>query len=280
MGWHARLALHYQRQGAADESRTVARFRHEGPLRILQSLYPEGDAVCHNVLVHPPSGLVAGDRLDIDIRLDAGTHGLLTTPGAGRFYHSEGEAATQQVNVQLAAGARLEWLPMEAICYSGCHAENHLHLDLAPGAEMIGWDVTALGLPASGQPFVAGSLLQDLSVKDGWLERGRLQAQDLRLMDGPLGLAGRRCIATLFFATGSDLSRERREQALEAARDIIETHALREVAGATAPDARVVVVRTLAPVVEPAMALLKAVRNAWRPLLWDLPANPPRTWAL
>jgi urease accessory protein len=42
----------------------------------------------------------------------------------------------------------------------------------------------------------------------------------------------------------------------------------------------VVVLRVLAPVVEPAMDLLKAVRNAWRPALWDLAPNPPRTWAL
>jgi urease accessory protein len=276
VGWHAQLALDYGRQG----DRTVARWRHQGPLRILQSLYPEGDATCHNVLVHPPSGLVAGDRLDIEVHAQAGTHGLLTTPGASRFYRSEGEAAVQRTRLRLDEGARLEWLPMEAICYSGCRAENHLQMALAPGAEVMGWDVTALGLPESGQPFVAGSLLQDLSVEGGWLERGRIDAKDLRLMDGPLGLAGRRCTATLFFAAGSDIPRDRREQALNLARDIIEQHPLREVAGATAPDARVLVVRTLAPVVEPAMDLLKAVRNAWRPLLWGLAANPPRTWAL
>jgi len=60
-GWHASLALRY----ACEAQRSVARFVHNGPLRILQSLYPEGDAVCHNVLVHPPSGLVGGDTLDI-----------------------------------------------------------------------------------------------------------------------------------------------------------------------------------------------------------------------
>ena len=51
-------------------------------------------------------------------------------------------------------------------------------------------------------------------------------------------------------------------------------------AGATAPGPRVVAVRVLAPLVEPAMQLLKAVRAAWRPALWDLPATVPRTWAL
>ncbi len=283
MAWHARLALQYERQAARDGAgapRTVARFLHEGPLRILQSLYPEGDATCHNVLVHPPSGLVAGDRLDIAIDLAAGTHGVITTPGAGRFYRSEGERATQHVQVRMREGARLEWLPMEAICYSGCNAENRLDLDLAPGAEFMGWDVTALGLPNSGQPFVAGRLRQHLAVRGGWLERGTLAADDARLMDGPLGLAGQRCIATLFLATGTDIGRDRREQALTLAREVIEAHPLRARAGATAPDGRTVAVRVLSDVVEPAMGLLKAVRNAWRPALWGLAPNPPRTWAL
>ena len=56
MPWHARLDLDYR----SEHQRSVARFRHDGPLRILQSLYPEGDAVCHNVLIHPPGGLVGG----------------------------------------------------------------------------------------------------------------------------------------------------------------------------------------------------------------------------
>ena len=51
--WHARLDLAYR----VEQARSVARFEHAGPLRILQSLYPEGDAVCHNVLVHPPGGV-------------------------------------------------------------------------------------------------------------------------------------------------------------------------------------------------------------------------------
>ena len=92
MPWHARLHLAYQQEAA----RTVARFRHDGPLRILQSLYPEGDTVCHNVLVHPPGGLVGGDTLDIDIEAADGSHGLITTPGASRFYRSEGELADRK----------------------------------------------------------------------------------------------------------------------------------------------------------------------------------------
>ncbi|TFZ03760.1 urease accessory protein UreD [Ramlibacter humi] len=276
MAWQARLRLDVRREGA----RSVARFEHEGPLRILQTLYPEGDTICHNVLVHPPSGLVAGDELDVQVNVGAGAHGLLTTPGASRFYRSEGPAATQRTRIELAEGARFEWLPLEAICYSGANARNGLHLQLTAGAECLGWDVAALGLPAAGQPFASGSLLQQLSLNDRWLDRGLIEAANRRLMDGPLGLAGHRCLATLFFAAGSALTRDRREQALSIAREIIEAHPLAAQSGATCPCDEMVVVRVLAPLVEPAMGLLQAIRAAWRPLLWRLAPTRPRLWSM
>jgi urease accessory protein len=272
--WHAALRLDYAREG----ERSVARFAHDGPLRILQSLWPEGGAVCHNVLVHPPGGLVGGDTLEVAASGAAGSHGLVTTPGASRFYRSEGPLAVQSVDVRLQAGARLEWLPLEAIYYSGCAAENRLRLQLEPGAEMLGWDISALGLPQAQQPFVRGSVLQHLELEHAWLERGRIAADDTRLMDGPLGLAGNRCMATVFIACGSELPRPRRDALLDAARAVIEAHPLAATAGATAPGPQVVVVRVLAPLVEPALQLAKAIRRAWRPLLWDLPPSEPRGW--
>ncbi len=275
MPWHARLSLDY----TLESGRTVARFAHDGPLRILQSLYPEGDAVCHNVLVHPPSGLVGGDTLDVRITAGAGTHGLVTTPGASRFYRSDGPVAVQRTQITVKAGARVEWLPLEALCYSGCVAENHLTLNLAPGAELVGWDITALGLPHAQLPFERGSFLQHIELPGTWLERGRIDATDTRLLNGPLGLAGQRCMATLFLAAGEPLSRARRDEALALARAVIDAHPLGPQAGATAPNSQVVVVRALAPVVEPAMGLLRAVRDAWRTGLWQMPATAPRVWS-
>lgn len=277
MPWHARLQLNYAFEGA----RTVARFEHHGPLRILQSLYPEGDAVCHNVLVHPPGGLVGGDTLDITATVAPGAHGLVTTPGATRFYRSTGPLALQRTHLALAEGARLEWLPLEAICYSGCHAENHLTLDLAPGAECMAWDVTALGLPHARQPFETGRFLQYLEVPGVWLERGLIDAADERLLNSPLGLAGHRCLASLFLAAGTPLDRTRRDAALDAARAVMDAHPqVQATAGATSPNDHMVVVRVLAPQVESAMHLLKAARAAWREVAWGLEGTAPRVWAM
>lgn len=275
MPWHARLQLDYTLESA----RTVARYQHSGPLRILQSLYPEGDAVCHNVLVHPPGGLVGGDTLEISVRGAAGSHALITTPGATRFYRSGGERAVQDTRITLDAGARLEWLPLEAICHTACQAENRLRLDLRPGGELLGWDVTALGLPHAGQPFASGRYVQHIELPGVWLERGRIDADDTRLLGSPLGLAAHTCLASVFFCTGAPLERARTQAALACARDILQRHALADTAGATSPNSQVVVLRVLAPLVEPAMDLLRQVWAAWRQELWDLPGRLPRIWA-
>ena len=275
MIWNATLALDYTRQAA----KTVARFHHNGPLRILRSLYPEGDSICHNVIVHPPGGLVGGDTLVMTFTAAPDAHGLVTTPGATRFYRSAGAPALQRAQVILHADARMEWLPLEAICHSGCLAENRLTMRLAPGAELMGWDVTALGLPAAGKSFEDGSLCQHIEVPGVWLERARIAAADTLLMNSPLGLAGNRCMATLFFVAGSSLARNRRQEALDCARQVIEARSLRSTAGATSPNDRIVVVRVLAPLVEPAMQLLRQVWQAWRVNLWHLGSALPRIWS-
>jgi urease accessory protein len=274
MPWHARLSLNYQRHG----DRTVLRHSHDGPLRIFKSLYPEGDAVCHNVIVHPPGGLVGGDVLDIGVQVGASAHALLSTPGATRFYASDEAFATQQVRLQLDAGARLEWLPLETIAYPGCRADNRWSATLAEGAELIAWDVTALGLPGAAQPYVQGEFHQRLEIPGCWLEQARIAAHDRRLLDSPLGLGGRRCLGTLVFATGSPLARERRERLLEVAREALQQGPAEVVAGATCPNDRVLAVRAVAPLVEPLMACLQAAWAALRPAAWGLPGDAPRIW--
>jgi urease accessory protein len=273
-GWRGRLALHYRVEGG----QTTAHDRHEGPLRVLQRLYPEGPAICHHVLVHPPGGIVGGDELDIDVALDEGSHALITTPGATRFYRSSGARAVQQATLRAAARTRLEWLPLETIAYDACEAENRVRLELAPGAEMIGWDVLALGLAAAGQPFRQGRFVQHLAWPGVWLERGVIAAADERLLHSPLGLAGHPVLATMWFASGAVLAPARRQALLDSVRGVVDAAVPAPRAGATSPDARLVVLRVLADRVEPVMSLLGAVRAAWRREAWALEAPAPRVW--
>lgn len=307
-GWRGHLGLRYWRDG----QRTVALDRHEGPLRVLQRLYPEGDAICHHVLVHPPGGVAGGDSLLLQADLAQGTHAVITTPGATRFYRSGGRPSLQQSRLRLADGARAEWLPLENLAFSGCEAENRTEVELAAGAEMLGWDVLALGLPASGAAFETGCFTQHLALhlsqaqelqcspptptsdfapepaahpshrpelhRALWLERGRVDAQDHRLLDSALGWGGRRVLGTAWWAAGQPLGTQRRQALLDAARDCPEGAGLEGWTGVTSPLPHVVVARVLASRVEPAMQWLSAVRATWRRTGWGLDAHPPRIW--
>ena len=165
----------------------------------------------------PPGGLAGGDTLNMRWGVAPGAHGLVTTPGATRFYKTVGEPALQRTASTFAAHSRMEWHALETIAFSGCAAENRLILSPANGAEMICWVITTLILPTTNKPFDARVFCQHFELPGVWLERARIQASDQLLLDSPTGLAGQRCFATLFFVWGTSLGKARRQGILDAA---------------------------------------------------------------
>ncbi|MFG6466268.1 urease accessory protein UreD [Roseateles sp. BYS87W] len=271
--WPARLALNATRDGAA----TRLHARHDGPLRLLKTLYPEGPGVAHAVLVHPPGGLVGGDRLDIELDVQPGAHLLVTTPAATRFYRSNAGEAAQVVQARVGAGARLEWLPQETLAYPACDARNEVRLRLAPGASLFASEVLGLGLPAAGEPYVRGRLLQHLEIAGLWLDRGRLDAADHALLDGPCGLAGHRVLGTLAYAQTVPLPEA--PGLLDDARALL---AAVPHAGAThlaLAGGAVLIVRVVGDEVEAVTGALRQVHALWRERLWRLDSAAPRIWA-
>lgn len=153
-GWHAQLELGFQKKPI----RTVLhKRRRQGPLAVQRPFYPE-NGVCHVYLLHPPGGVVGGDRLDIKLELERGSHALLTTPGATKFYLSAGETAIQQQVFNVADNAILEWLPQENIFFPGAIVKNSLRLNLLGSARAAVWEIQCLGRPAIKEVFDSGSL--------------------------------------------------------------------------------------------------------------------------
>ena len=196
-GWRAGLALGFERRGGKT---VLGSRRHDGPLVVQKPLYPEGDAVCHAIVVHPPAGIAGGDELEIEARAATGAHALLTTPGASRWYRSGGPWARQSLVFEVEEGACLEWLPQETIVYDGALADLRTEVRLAAGACFIGWEVLCLGRTGSGERYARGECRLRTSVsREGrplWHERGRIEAAGA-LMDAPAGLGGRTVCGTL-----------------------------------------------------------------------------------
>lgn len=166
--WCARLDLDLRRRRGG--TRLVGS-SHEGPLYVQKPFYPEGPDCAHLYLLHPPGGIVSGDSLDVrvDIRQDAAA--LLTTPGAARAYRARQDAKRQyqRTRLYLEAGASVEWFPLETIIYDGAEVEMETEVALAADAHCVLWEVTCLGLPASGALFERGSFRQRYRVlQDGF----------------------------------------------------------------------------------------------------------------
>jgi len=201
-GWLASLDLEFATHG----SRTLlARRAHVGPLVVQRPFYPEGD-VCHVYLVHPPGGVVGGDRLDLRVRARDGSHALITTPAATRFYRSEGRVASQTQDIAIDAAA-VEWLPQETILFPNACASITTRVRLTERSRFMGWEIVCYGRPASGLDFGAGRASQDFEL---WMNETPLVLDHLRLdgtsevMHARFGLAGHPVLGTLFAYPADD----------------------------------------------------------------------------
>lgn len=267
--WRAELELGFARSGAKT---VLARRCHDGPLVVQKPLYPEGESVCHAIVVHPPGGIAGGDELSIAIGVDAGAQALLTTPGAGKWYRSAGAQARQTVTMDIATGATLEWLPQESIVFDGARASLSIEARLAGDAGYIGWDIVCLGRTGSGERFTRGECRFSASLlRDGrplWLERGRIEGGG-RLMHSPAGLAGQPVFGTLAAAFPA-LGRAE----LEACRAV----SPQEGRGATTLLPGVLLARYLGASTESARRWFTALWRILRPACAGRVAVEPRIW--
>ncbi|MBM3392034.1 MAG: urease accessory protein UreD [Betaproteobacteria bacterium] len=270
LGWQAELDLHFACRG---EGTVLARRRHSGPLAVQKPLYPEGEAVCHVIVLHPPAGIAGGDALDIGIEVGEGAQALLTTPGAGKWYRSDGRRASQDIEIKVSPGGTAEWLPQETIVFDGARAAMRTRIELAAGARYFGWEILCLGRSASGERFARGSLrLATRIVREGrllWAEQGALEGGSPWL-DSPAGFAGCTVSATLLAAGAPS------EAALIAAcREVGTVEGAR--CGVTAlPD--LVVARWLGDSGEAARDWLEGLWRHLRPAFVGREAQRPRIW--
>src|SRR5262245_19510530 len=188
--WHARLQLRYE--SVAGSTQLTGR-QHTGPLVVQKALHPEGEEVCHSLLVHPPGGVAGGDRLDIDVAVGERARTLITTPGATKWYRSSGPVAEQHATLAIEPGASLEWFPQESIVFDGARIRAGVRVELADRACFIGWDITRLGRTASGERFSSGALRSRFEVLQAgrrlWGDYARIEG-GAPLLQSPAGLAG------------------------------------------------------------------------------------------
>lgn len=210
--WLAHLALRFAHQHVAHQSnqqsssRSYLAFKqHHGPLVLQKSLHPEGPAVCHGVVVHPPGGVAGGDALTLETKLEPHAHALLTTPGAGKWYKANEQAASQHLAFSVAAESCFEWLPQENILFDGAQVDFSARVDLAGNAKYAAWDIVCFGRQAQQERWRTGYMHQNLAIyreqKLIWREATMLTPQSLS-MRSIAGLSSNPVNASFVIAAG------------------------------------------------------------------------------
>ena len=262
--WQASLQLGFTRDGTVTR---LTRRAHRGPLRVQKALYPEGFEVCHVIIVHPPGGVVGGDRLEVEIDAGSDCRVLFTSPGAAKWYRAHGRISRQQVRLRVAAGATLEWLPQESIFYDAACVELEHDVELAPGATYLGSEILCFGRRAAGETFTRGRIAQRTRIRQGgkllWHEQGVITPASLA---SPLGLNGHSVCAT-FVAVGAALPAAL-QAGLRAGDPGLGVSQVKSV----------FVARHLGDDSESARSAMLRVWQAVRPHLLGIAARPPRIW--
>ena len=234
MSWASSLALDFDsiknRHVAKDTAATAPKTRlyrrkHTGALMVQRPLYPEPrtqKGICHILMLYPPAGIAGGDTLVIDLSLDNGSHAVITTPGAGKWYGKDSvsqkykvstrqpvtqfttsqnsidsndiaEAASQQIQASLGTDTRLEWLPQESIIYNEANMHATSRFDLTDSSSLLTWEISVFGRQAYDEQFLQGHYHTGLNI----YRKGRVivaervaQSAQSRWFTSHLGLAG------------------------------------------------------------------------------------------
>lgn len=266
-GWQALLELSLQK---INGKTCLLPQQRLGPLTVQRPFYPEGE-VCHVYVLHPPGGVVGGDRLKLAINARPGSHGLVTTPGASKFYRSAGKTAQLHQQFNVAEDAMLEFLPLESIYFPATELTSKICVNLHATAKFAAWEIHCFGLPTNNEDFTAGNVLLNTEL----IIDGKLLIHDKLKIDSfeqnrVSGLRGNRVYGSFVIysqlITGALLGSLQSLQAESG------------MAGVTCVEPGVLVARYLGDSTEHAQTYFRKLWQILRPAALGLEACVPRIW--
>lgn len=177
----------------------LLRLEQRQPLR---ALFPGDPDRLQAVLVNTGGGIVAGDRLGVEVAVEAGASLLVTTQAAEKVYRSTGAEAQLATRLSVAEGAHLEWLPQETILFEAARLRRTLALELRADATFLGGEILVFGRRARGEAFGRGALRDAWEVRHDdrliWADRLRvIPAETSDPFTAPFALAATAALATI-----------------------------------------------------------------------------------
>jgi len=257
----------FARRGAATQ---VSRLYHRTPCRVLFPHAAAGEPMLA-MLLNTAGGLTGGDRIRVALAAEAAASVTVATAAAEKIYRSLGPDCGVAVDLDVGAGAWLEWLPQETILFDGARLKRDIVARVAATGRLLAAEMLVFGRIARGERWSNGVL------RERWrIERaGELAWYDAMTaggdaIDRPGGFAGAAAFATAAYV-GADAARH-----LPLARESADGLSCR--AGVTLVNG-ILLARFVGDAGATRAGLayyLGRLRNAAA----GLPASPPRVWAI
>jgi len=144
-------------------------------------------------VLNPTGGVLQGDTLEADIRVEAGAHAIVTTPSATKIHRMDGRGAASKTRLRVERGGVLEFVPEPVIPFAGSSYVEDLSIDVDSGGRLFAWEILAPGRQARGELFEYDLLGLRLRVTESGTvtlrERSDLKPRKLKFGSLELGVA-------------------------------------------------------------------------------------------
>lgn len=130
------------------------------------------------VLITTSGGLTGGDRMDWEVSAAAATSVVLTTQASEKIYRAGDGEARVGIDLSVASGASLSWLPQETILFDGAALERTIAVGLERESRLLLAEPLVFGRREMGEAVRAGHIRDRWRISVG----GKLvHAEDQRL---------------------------------------------------------------------------------------------------
>jgi urease accessory protein len=157
--------LHLEAAPRADGRTVLAKQSFRAPFHLGKSHWEGG--VLQVRVVNATAGILAGDRLELDIRVRPGAGLLVLTPAATRAFMMRSGAAECRQTFTVEAGGWLEYAPEPLYPHRDSDYAQRTRLEVADGAELFFADALAPGRASRGELWAWRQLRLALDVVHG-----------------------------------------------------------------------------------------------------------------
>lgn len=204
------LDLAFDQQGIAGKTR-IARLHQAAPLR---ALFPETCRMDLPVaaLTATCGGFTGGDHMTTRIEIGESAAAMAVAQAAEKLYRARDGETRIDIDLRVAAGGWLEWLPQETILFDGARMRRRNRIELAGDGALLAGEILVFGRAARGERLSRGLVHDGWSIRrDGrlvWVDRFHAEDELLAAaLDHPAALQGVRAAAMLVHAGPEAASR-------------------------------------------------------------------------